>query len=333
VTAFSVRAKILASVASVASVGQGQPREIAHKQTIQSCTTYQKTQPRSTRCTMPIEVIDLLSSSSPERPRATSKPREKFTTAPKANLPKQSLTFERPKQGDDDWFTLLSDSEPEGLGKSGFQTASKRPLTASSRENVPLHRDEHAVQMEEGPVKKRRVSPAVSRVKDTGLKGLRKPNVREEDPIVFTSSPDPFADVERRRKRRAEESEREDFFRLGKMRREAALEVLGDSEEDDIFGLGKPVREKRNKREEVFGESDNDDIFGLRPPAKERGGKKPDTYDISDGSSEMELPDLDEIPGSFPTASFKQSSQAALKSYNAERAREKKAKGAAQKTG
>lgn len=285
---------------------------------------------------MPVEVIDLLSSSSPPQPRAAGNHREPFTAAPKTNILKQALTFERPKQGGDDWFTLLSDSEPDELGKSGSKAASKRPLTASNRENAPLYRNEDAIEMEGRPVKKRRLSPVVSRVKEVGLKGLRKTAVREEDPIVFTSSPDPFADVGRRRRRREERNEGEDIVGLEKTKNDKwanAVEVLGDSDEDDIFGFRKPVREKRDKMEEVLGESDDDDIFGLRPPAKERGGKKPDTYDISDGPSDMELPDLDEIPGSLPMESFKQSSQAALKSYNAERAKEKKAKEAAQKTG
>lgn len=134
--------------------------------------------------------------------------------------------------------------------------------------------------------------------------------VLESDPIVFTSSPDPFQDAARRRRERQRK------------------EVMESSDEDDIFGL-KPS--SKGKAEMTF-TSDEDDIFGLEPSSKGKTQKKFTSYDISDHSSDIELPDLKEIVGKgAPNKSRAKSSQSVVDSYYAEKAKEKKSKEAAQK--
>jgi crossover junction endonuclease EME1 len=146
--------------------------------------------------------------------------------------------------------------------------------------------------------------------------------VLESDPIVFTSSPDPFADVARRRREKRKEilaaDDDDDIFELGKPRKE----VLED-DEDDIFELGK-------QRKGILGDNEDDDIFELRP-SKEKVEKK-FTYDTLNDSSDIDLPDLDQIPvKGIPRVSSKTSSKTVLDNYNAEREKERKAKEKAQK--
>lgn len=115
------------------------------------------------------------------------------------------------------------------------------------------------------------------------------------DPIVFTSSPDPFEDVARRRRER--------------MRREKK-ERMGSEEDDDVFELdgsfGKG-KEKEMAREE------------------KRSGAG---YHISDDSSDMELPDLDEVVFKKSTS---KSTMSVVEEYYASRERDKKARESSQK--
>ena len=298
------------------------------------------------QCIMPVEVIDLLSS--PEPPKATT---SKFSTrdissaVARPGPPKTSLAYERPKQGKDGWFTLSSDSEVETIQKSStpaLNASSKQvekprassatvnksllSLNATNRGNGVYYNSDDfdsTVNLDDSfainlpPAKKRRLSsspeillpkaklprisgfqrsvsyaesssykPGSHKSSSTGLQRSKTVStILESDPILFTSSPDPFEDVARRRRERMRKEERKD--------------------------------------------SDEDDVFGFQIAAKEKTAKKIAGYDISDGSSNMELPDLDEIAGNAAgKGSSAKGSMSIVDDYYAER---KKAKEASEK--
>lgn len=292
---------------------------------------------------MPVEVIDLLSSPEPPRvPASKANAKSNVFEVPKVSVSKTSLPNERPKQGNDVWFSLSSDSEvdtalkpikpapvtfskpvaPLKTTNSNWEAA-HRSLQVKDRGNgVCYNTDEFdsTVNLDDSfticsqPTTKRCLSsspeillpkpkqPRTSgfqrsvsyadlsshkpggsnRDKTAGLQRSRAIGaILDSDPIVFTSSPDPFEDITRRR------------------------------------------RERMRKEKDY---SDDDNIFGLQPSTKEVTAKKGSRYNISDGSSDIEFPELaDIVANTAHGAASKKRSTSIVDDYYAERAKEKKA--------
>ena len=255
-------------------------------------------------------------------------------------LTKRSLTYKVPKRENDAWLSLSSDSDveisrkspkpairapsqPSATLKSRLNAANKPVVTSYHSNAVYFNSDnfDSAISIDNSyainlpPGKKRRLSSSpeilLPKPKAAQMSGFQrclsnreysssKPETRkssnpsmqrsktmgmvlESDPIVFTSSPDPFADIARR-------------------------------------------KEERRTRPVDMGESDENDVFGLRTSAKKKGGKKGDWYDISD-PSDIDLPDLGEIVGNdAPKGDLAESSLSVLDNYYADRVKEKKAR-------
>ncbi|KIN01355.1 hypothetical protein OIDMADRAFT_145433 [Oidiodendron maius Zn] len=287
---------------------------------------------------MPVEVIDLLSS--PELRTSIFSSKENVPRVSSPPLTKRSLTCKIPKRENDAWFSLSSDSDveisrkspkpairapsqPSATLKSRLNAANKPVVTSYHSNAVYFNSDnfDSAISIDNSyainlpPGKKRRLSSSpeilLPKPKAAQMSGFRrclsnreysssKPETRkssnpsmqksnamgmvlESDPIVFTSSPDPFADIARR-------------------------------------------KEERRTRRVDMGESDENDVFGLRTLAKKKGRKKGDGYDISD-PSDIDLPDLGEIVGNdAPNGDL-----SVLDNYYADRVKEKKAREAVTK--
>jgi crossover junction endonuclease EME1 len=132
--------------------------------------------------------------------------------------------------------------------------------------------------------------------KTTSASGLRRSKtmstVLESDPIMFTSSPDPFEDAARRRKEKRTNT------------------LYEDEEDDDPFDFGISRNEKVGKNVATGS--------GILESSHGNRGKG---YAIDD-SSDIDLPDI----GSFaskPSSKSAKSSQTALAKYNAEKAKER----------
>jgi crossover junction endonuclease EME1 len=279
---------------------------------------------------MPVEIIDLVSS--PETSSSRFSGKNRLPALTEQPLPKKTLTYESLNRGNDSWLSLSSDSEMEVAQKSSLNPANKPPqypkptnqgnggyFNSDDFDSTINLDDSYAIDLP--PAKKRCLSSSpeillpkstaprtsgqqrwASNVERFSYKTQRQKSsapsmqksksigvVLESDPIVFTSSPDPFVDIARRREER---------------------------------------------RRDQIGESDEDDIFGLNPPAKTKSGRNSGGDDISDVSSDIDLPDLDKIVenGALEGGPEK-SSLSVVDSYYAERAKEKKAKEAALKAG
>ena len=140
--------------------------------------------------------------------------------------------------------------------------------------------------------------------KSTKAPGLKRSKtmstVLESDPILFTSSPDPFEDAARRRKEK----------------RKATLYEDG---EDDPFDFGLP--KDGNAKENVhYG-------YGILESSHGNRAKEPAIND----SSDIELPDIGSL-ASRPGQKSARSSQTALAKYNVERAKEKATRERAEKS-
>ena len=124
----------------------------------------------------------------------------------------------------------------------------------------------------------------------------------ESDPILFTSSPDPFGDAARRRKQKRKE-------------------IWEEDEDEDNIGI--EASEKRQTRKSLTSQT-----HVLKPGS----GNKLHGFTF-DEFSDDDLPDIGSLPSnSVSKASYKyKSSQTALAKYNAEKAAEKKAREIAQK--
>jgi crossover junction endonuclease EME1 len=315
----------------------------------QSDSTLLKAQLGRFRRIMTIEVIDLVSS--PERPQLTTSKisaKEKTATRAKTNPPKQSLTYERPKRAEDDWYTILSDNEVETLGipdkpalnatarkaeklKPSFDTSTKPSQhlqTSNPVSDVYFHSDDFdstvnfddPFEIEMPPTKKSRTS--------LSPKAAPPPRAKFPKASGFQRS---VSNIESSYRSGPYESSADG------LRRSNTLGTVLES--DPIVFTSSPdpfedaVRRRREKRKEVLDGSDEDAVFRPRPPTKDTVEKRVSHYDISDGSSDMDLPDLDEIPGKgISQATVKRSSLAVLENYNAGRVREQKAKEAAEKT-
>jgi crossover junction endonuclease EME1 len=137
----------------------------------------------------------------------------------------------------------------------------------------------------------------------TSAPGLRRSKTMstmlESDPIMFTSSPDPFEDAARRRKKKRKEA-------------------LYEDEDDDLFDLG----------------SSKNNTIGTN--CASRGGILKSSHVNKrkgvaiDNSSDFDLPDIGSL-ASKPSSQPVKSSQTALAKYNAEKAKEKAARERAEK--
>jgi len=123
--------------------------------------------------------------------------------------------------------------------------------------------------------------------------------VLESDPIMFTSSPDPFADAARRRK-------------------EQRKRTLHEDEEDDPSDVEHP-RGKVTQNNIATGSGILESSYGNK-------GKG---Y-TSDYSSDLDIPDIGSLV-SKPTSKAAKSSQDALAKYNTEKAKERAAREKAEK--
>ena len=295
---------------------------------------------------MPAEVIDLLSS--PVQPKAaTSKfnTREASTTVAKPALAKTSLTYERPKQGKDGWFTLSSDSEVDKIQKPnrpGLNASSKKvekprassatvnrplqPLNATNRGNGVYYNSDDfdsTINLDDSfaitppPAKKRRLSsspeillPKAMPPKTSGFQ--RSVSYAESSSYKRGSHKSSATGVQRSKTV------------------STILEsdpILFTSSPDPFEDVARRRRERMRKEERK--DSNEDDVFGLRTSAKEKTAKKSGGYDISDGSSDMELPALDEIAGKdVRKGSSAKGSMSIVDDYYAER---KKAKEGSEK--
>lgn len=209
-------------------------------------------------------------------------------------------TTSNPKRGNDFFFlsndfdTTVNLSDPFDLPVP----AAKKRCVSSSPQPVP---SKTAIPKAAG--NKRSVPNIESSTKTSGarttnapaLKGINKAKTNLDfDPIIFTSSPDPFADAARRKK--------------GKEMMKEIWEE--DEDEEDDFGLGyRTTKAGKTSTRGVLGSHGN-----------KRDGPK------FDESSDFDLPDLDAIPAkALSKSSSKSSSSAALAKYNADKALEKKA--------
>jgi crossover junction endonuclease EME1 len=146
-------------------------------------------------------------------------------------------------------------------------------------------------------------SPKIYTSRTTCAPGLRQSRtmstVLEADPIMFTSSPDPFEDAARRRK-------------------EQRKNKLFEDEEGDPFDL-------EPSRSEIMQKN-----IGSRNGILESShGNKEKGY-IIDDSSDLEIPDIGSLV-SKPTSKPAKSSQNALAKYNTEKAKERSAREKAEK--
>ena len=314
----------------------------------QSDSTLLKAQLSGFQRIMMMEVIDLLSS--PERPQITISKisaKEKTTTRAKTNPLKLSLTYERPKQAKDDWYTILSDSEVETL-----EFTDKPALNATSKIAEKL---KPSFDTSTKPLPHLQTSNAVSGVYfhsddfDSTVNfddpfEIDRPPAKKTRTSLSPKAAQPQAKVPKASGLQRSVSNIESSYRSGpykssadSLRRSNTLGMVLES--DPIVFTSSPdpfedaVRRRREKWKEALDGSDDDADFRPRPPTKDTIGKKVTHYDISDGSSDVDLPDLDEIPGKgVSQATVKKSSFAVLENYNSDRAREK-AKEAAEKAG
>ncbi|RDL36586.1 uncharacterized protein BP5553_05938 [Venustampulla echinocandica] len=139
-----------------------------------------------------------------------------------------------------------------------------------------------------------------SKTKPTSTKHiprLRKSNtasiVLDSDPIIFTSSPDPFADVSSRRKPKS------------------GRDWDYDVDEEDIFGLKAPPTGKGRD----FRSTKSSDVGILEPS---HGNKM---REIPIENSDDDLPDIFSLP--LPAAKYSRSSDLALAMYNEEKSTKK----------
>ena len=123
----------------------------------------------------------------------------------------------------------------------------------------------------------------------------------ESDPIMFTSSPDPFEDAARRRKGKRNTT------------------LYEDEEEDDPFDIG-PSRSEKGRQKVPSGSGILESSHGNR-------GKE---FAIED-SSDFDLPDIGSL-ASKPSSKTAKSSQIVLAKYNAEKAKEKTVRDKAEKS-
>jgi len=146
--------------------------------------------------------------------------------------------------------------------------------------------------------------------------------ILESDPIIFTSSPDPFEDVARRKKEKRKqtwEDEDEDIFDLGKPGKIKAsgCRVLEDEDEDTLdIGNGNGRSGKNRAYESGILESTH--------------GNRRIAFAIDD-SSDIDLPDILSLTSNITKSKPRKSSQSALAKYNADKAKEKAAKEKAEK--
>jgi crossover junction endonuclease EME1 len=123
----------------------------------------------------------------------------------------------------------------------------------------------------------------------------------ESDPIMFTSSPDPFEDAARRRKGKRNTT------------------LYEDGEEDDPFDIG-PSRNEMGRKKVPSGNGILESGHGNR-------GKE---FAI-ENSSDFDLPDIGSL-ASKPSSKTAKSSQIVLAKYNAEKAKEETARDKAEKS-
>jgi crossover junction endonuclease EME1 len=156
--------------------------------------------------------------------------------------------------------------------------------------------------------KRRRLSsakPAAAR--STGFPSVRRPKtttVPDSDPIVCTSSPDPFADTRRRRKQKEKET----------------FDTLDEDDRDDILGV-EPPKSKINGKGIATGS-------GI---LESTHGNKLNAFLLEDLSEDDDLPDIVSLTSKPGSKSFKGPPQTALAKYCAEKAKEKASREKAEK--
>jgi crossover junction endonuclease EME1 len=156
--------------------------------------------------------------------------------------------------------------------------------------------------------KRRRLSsakPAAAR--STGFPSLgrsKTTTVLDSDPIVCTSSPDPFADTARRRKPKEKE----------------IFDALDEDDRDDILGL-EPPKSKINGKGIATGS-------GI---LESSNGKKLNAFLLEDLSEDDDLPDIVSLTSKPGSKSSKRPPQTALTKYYAEKAKEKALRDKAEK--
>jgi crossover junction endonuclease EME1 len=155
--------------------------------------------------------------------------------------------------------------------------------------------------------KRRRLSsakPAAAR--STGFPSSRSKTttVLDSDPIVCTSSPDPFADTARRRKQKEKE----------------IFDALDEDDRDDILGL-EPPKSKTNGKGIATGS-------GI---LESSNGNKLNTFLLEDLSEDDDLPDIVSLTSKPGSKSSKKPPQTALAKYYAEKAKEKASRDKAEK--
>ncbi|KAN0120013.1 ERCC4 domain containing protein [Hyaloscypha variabilis] len=198
-------------------------------------------------------------------------------------------------------FKLLSDDSDDPFASEGSLLKKRRltlPPKAAPKTTVP---------------KKAALNRATSNIessskmhssKTTTTLGLRRSKtmstVLESDPIMFTSSPDPFEDAARRRKEKRKAN-------------------LYEDEEDDPFDLGVSQDEKaKNNAPSANGILESSHGNRRKEPA-------------IDASSDIDLPDIGSL-ASMPKSKSGRSSEIALAKYNDTRAKEKAAREKAEKS-